>query len=73
MPMDMLHTRFEAHNAKLRKLWEHDRTDPGLQLTDPLDRPEWAAQFKSFCKLGDAVWNVVLILMILRTGFRSAA
>ena len=48
-----LHARFEAHNEKLRKLWEKDRTDPGLQLTDPPDRPEWAAQFKSFCKLGE--------------------
>ena len=53
LPRDMLRERLEAHNARLRKLWETDRTDPGLQLTEAPDRPEWAAQFAKFCTLGE--------------------
>lgn len=51
LPREMLRQRLEAHNSRLRALWESDRKQPGLIITETPERPEWARQFRGFCRL----------------------
>lgn len=59
LPRDMLRERLEAHNARLRALWEHDRRDPGLVIAEPPERPEWARQFRGFCRVDDRTGQLI--------------
>jgi len=59
LPREALRQRFEAHNSRLRESWSRDRDDPGLRLTDPPDRPEWAQQFRDFCRVDETTGQLV--------------
>lgn len=59
LPTQKLHERFAAHNAKLQAMWPSDRTQPGLKLTQPAERPEWNRQFSTFCHLDEPTGQLI--------------
>jgi len=59
LPREKLRAHFQAHNRKLRAAWLRERQEPGLVLTAPPERKEWAAQFADFGRVDEATGQLL--------------